>query len=142
MYSLTLILDGDGKQDDQHWSLHLSDPQVSANATATSTSTTIQTFTLSTSRLSITHDSASDPRDSPSYAASVHLSYVRSGDVARIEELAREVRLDRWRGWNCQDFVMELLGLLEEEGVVSVENVDYQKQKRRLVELLHCRNAQ
>lgn len=36
-------------------------------------------------------------------------------------KMAREkVKLNRWLGWDCQDLVMDLLEVMEGEGVVDV----------------------
>ncbi len=81
----------------------------------------------------------SDPRDSGSYRGMIYLTDVRTRDVQDIEEIARGLRLNRFSGWNCQDFVKDLLEALEDEAIIDPSDDEYQEQKDRLRRLLHRR---
>jgi hypothetical protein len=69
----------------------------------------------------------------------IYLTDVRTADVPEIEEIAPGLRLNRYTGWNCQDFVMDLLAALEDEAIIDPNDNEYQEQKDRLRALLHRR---
>jgi hypothetical protein len=135
--SLCIILDGDGKQDDQHWALNISNQLQSL--------LTIQVLSLATWRLDIITPTSTtpnnDPSHSPSYAGTIPLTHVKAFDLPRIEQLARQLEMGRWPGWNCQDYVMDLLGALEKEGVIKERDGDYQGGIGRLRGILHCQHG-
>lgn len=81
----------------------------------------------------------SDPRDSGSYRGMIYLTDVKTRDVQDIEEIARGLHLNRFFGWDCQDFVMDLLKALEDEVIIDPNDNEYQEQKHRLRRLLHRR---
>ncbi len=135
--SLCIILDGDGRQDDQHWALNVSNQVQSL--------LTIQALSLATWRLDIITSTGTtpenDPSHLPSYAGTIPLTHVKASDLPRIGQLARQLEMDRWPGWNCQDYVIDLLGALEKEGVIEERDGDYESRKRRLRGILHCRHG-
>ncbi len=92
--SLCIILDGDGRQDDQHWALNISNHLQSL--------LTIQALCLATWRLDIITPTGStpgnDPRHSPTYAGTIPLTHVKASDLPRIEQLARQLEMGRWPG--------------------------------------------
>ncbi|KAJ5163765.1 uncharacterized protein N7500_005595 [Penicillium coprophilum] len=57
-------------------------------------------------------------------------------DVAKIdsiESVASQVTVhNEIRGWNCQDYVLDLLEALEKEGIVNSKDASYKKQKSLL----------
>ena len=83
--------------------------------------------------------SNSDPRDSGSYQGMFYLTDVRTRDVQDIEDIARGLHLNRYFGWNCQDFVMDLLKALEDEAIIDPNDNEYKELKDRLWRLLHRR---
>jgi hypothetical protein len=115
---------GDGQQDDQHWALYIENV------------TLVQAMSLRRWSVNVRN---SDPRDSGSYRDMIYLTDVRTRDVQDIEEIAHGLRLNRFSGWNCQDFVMDLLEALEDEDIIDPNDNEYQQQKDRLRRLLHRR---
>lgn len=60
-----------------------------------------------------------DPRDSSSYQGMFYLTGVRIGDFQDSESIAHQLRMNRFSGWNCQDYVMDLPSGREEEGIID-----------------------
>ena len=121
---LFVAVHGDGRQDDQHWALYIENI------------TLVQAMSL---RFWSVNVSNSDPRDSESYRGMIYLTDVRTRDVQDIERIACGLRLNRYFGWNCQDYVMDLLDALEDEAVINPDDNEYQEQKDRLRRMLHRR---
>jgi hypothetical protein len=115
---------GDGHQDDEHWALYIENV------------TLVQAMSLRRWYVDVRNR---NPRDSGSYRGMIYLTDVRTADVPEIEEIAPGLRLNRYTGWNCQDFVMDLLAALEDEAIIDPNDNEYQEQKDRLRALLHRR---
>ncbi|KAK2792122.1 hypothetical protein FQN51_001917 [Onygenales sp. PD_10] len=76
---------------------------------------------------------ANNPRNNPALHQLVYLCEVGVGDVERVREVAGSVRIrNDVRGWNCQDFVLEVLGGLEGVGVIEGGEGGYMGRKEGL----------
>ncbi|WEW58266.1 hypothetical protein PRK78_003734 [Emydomyces testavorans] len=69
--------------------------------------------------------------DARLYDTLVELFYVCDVDVARmndVKQIAEQLPIrDSVAGWNCQDYVLDLLKALEGEGLVDGEEEGYRK---------------
>jgi hypothetical protein len=103
---LVVVLEGDSREDDQHWSLRLPGHLH------------IQALSLATWRLDvIAQPDMTDPTVSQEYWGSIHLPDVAWYEVCRIQAIARGITLNEGRdGWNYQASIMELLAELERNG--------------------------
>ncbi|KAJ5105242.1 hypothetical protein NUU61_002589 [Penicillium alfredii] len=73
-----------------------------------------------------------DARRSKSLVELVHLCNVDVAKISEIKAVAGQVIVrNESRGWNCQDYVLELLEALEEKGLVGGD-VHYFEQKAYL----------
>lgn len=60
----------------------------------------------------------------------VYLCDVDVTEISSIETVASRVTVhSEIRGWNCQDYVLDLLDALENEGIVYKEDAGYKSQK-------------
>ncbi|KAJ5513949.1 hypothetical protein N7463_003501 [Penicillium fimorum] len=68
----------------------------------------------------------------------VELLHLYDMDVAKINTIktvASQVTVhNEIRGWNCQDYVLDLLEALEKEAIVNSKDASYKKQKNLLHE--------
>lgn len=72
-------------------------------------------------------------RQSHSISDVFQLCDVDTSLVGRVKEIARAVPIrNNVEVWNCQDYVLDLLELLEEANVVPRENARYQTRKKEL----------
>ena len=61
------------------------------------------------------------------------LCEVDSSKLSSIKEIARKVPIrNEVSGWNCQDFVLDVLEALEGEGIIDGGNEEYVKCKKEL----------
>lgn len=71
-----------------------------------------------------------DIRTSSALVELVYLCDVDKTKIGSIETVARKVTVQsEIKGWNCQDYVLDLLDALENEAIVDKEDVGYQNQK-------------
>lgn len=74
-----------------------------------------------------------DVRQSPTLVELIHLCDVDDAKASTIKALASGVNLkSESPGWNCQDYVLDLLGILEAKKIVKGDE-DYLKQKAHVV---------
>lgn len=60
----------------------------------------------------------------------VYLCDVDVAEISSIETVASKVTVhSEIRGWNCQDYVLDLLDALENEEIVDKEDAGYKSQK-------------
>lgn len=121
---LYAALYGDGRQDDQHWALWVENKGV------------IQALSLASWRVQVAP--GVNPRNSGSFSSLMYLGDVEASDWDRMGQIANTVRLNPRAGWNCQDYVMDLLGALEHQRVITTTN-EYEEYKDRLRQQLHRR---
>ena len=63
------------------------------------------------------------------------LCSVRASNIEDIKKIAREVEIkNQYPGWNCQDYVLELLDALEEARIIDGRDTAHKKQKSKLCE--------
>ncbi|OAX80546.1 hypothetical protein ACJ72_05117 [Emergomyces africanus] len=60
----------------------------------------------------------------------IHLCDVDTSDINTITEVARTATIhNEFPGYNCQDYVLELLDGLEEKNIIDASNENYRKSK-------------
>ncbi|KGO70380.1 hypothetical protein PITC_014930 [Penicillium italicum] len=75
-----------------------------------------------------------DVRQSERLVELLPLYDVNVAEINSIKTVASQVTIhNEIRGWNCQDYVLDLLEALEKEAIVNSEDARYKKQK----DLLH-----
>lgn len=58
---------------------------------------------------------------------------IDTSKLSSIKEIAKNLPVrNEISGWNCQDFVLDVLEALEEEGIIEGGNKDYAKRKEEL----------
>lgn len=73
---------------------------------------------------------ARDARRSASLVELVYLCGVNVTKISAIKSAASKVIVhNEVRGWNCQDYVLDLLDALEKEAIVSNQDAGYRNQK-------------
>lgn len=76
----------------------------------------------------------SDARQSRSLSELVYLCDVPESKVSAIKDLAKNAPIhNEHKGYSCSDYVLELLGILEEEKIIDVEDKEYVKNKKALM---------
>ncbi|GIK00058.1 hypothetical protein Aspvir_004073 [Aspergillus viridinutans] len=71
-----------------------------------------------------------DARNSQSLVELVYLCDVDVAKANRIRDVARKIPVhNEISGWNCQDYVLDLLNALENDGVLNSDDADYTEQK-------------
>ncbi|PGH04720.1 hypothetical protein AJ79_06999 [Helicocarpus griseus UAMH5409] len=76
-----------------------------------------------------------NPRDNPGLEQLYHLCDIDTADAGKVRDVAGQLKIrNEVKGWNCQDFVLDLLEALEEKGIVDTERGDgrYGERKERL----------
>ncbi|KAJ5468089.1 hypothetical protein N7475_005841 [Penicillium sp. IBT 31633x] len=72
-----------------------------------------------------------DSRNSEGLVELIPLCDVDLAEITCIKTIASQVTIHNdIRGWNCQDYVLDLLEALEKQQVVDSKDTTYQKQKR------------
>ncbi|KAJ5773546.1 hypothetical protein N7457_008442 [Penicillium paradoxum] len=72
-----------------------------------------------------------DSRHSEGLVELVLLCDVNVANITSIKTIASQVTIhNEIRGWNCQDYVLDLLDALEKHAVVNGEDAAYQRQKK------------
>lgn len=62
-----------------------------------------------------------------------HIFDIEESQAGEIERCAEAIPVrNEVKGWNCQDYVMDLLGELEREGLVDSEDGGYMQRKKAL----------
>jgi hypothetical protein len=75
------------------------------------------------------------PTNSRRHRRNIFLDTITVNDVAAFVRLFGAAEVDNDTSeWDCQDFVMELLEALEEEGVLDPDDEDYKANKELLKE--------
>lgn len=75
----------------------------------------------------------SDPRQSSSLVELLSLCQVDTSSLGEIEELAGTAKIhNEFDGYNCQDYVLDLLKALENEGIIDKQDKNYRKQRGKL----------
>ncbi|GJP97641.1 hypothetical protein CBS147343_6682 [Aspergillus niger] len=75
----------------------------------------------------------SDARESADLLGLVHLCDVANSHANAIEDAAENMTIhNEAPGYNCQDYVLELLDDLEERGFIDKEDADYRKNRMAL----------
>ena len=73
------------------------------------------------------------PEQSTRYQRSIFIYKINPLDVPSLKEKVSSVKLQNdVVHWNCQDYVMETLDLLEEECIIDGEDKSYIKTKKEL----------
>lgn len=76
----------------------------------------------------------SDARESKSLSEMVELCRLNAEQVERTKEIAESVTIrNDVDVWNCQDYVIDLPRLLENEGIAPRDKRIYSKKKRELL---------
>ncbi|KAJ6014861.1 hypothetical protein N7540_009452 [Penicillium herquei] len=74
-----------------------------------------------------------DPRDSETFSELIHLCDVPVSHIAPIDQAAEEAEEaevhNEFAGYNCQDYVLELLDDLEARKLLNGKDTQYKKQK-------------
>ena len=64
----------------------------------------------------------------------IHLCGVPISNIAAIDEAAEQAPIhNQYPGYNCQDYVLELLDDLEERSLIDGEDEKYQRQKALVI---------
>ena len=63
---------------------------------------------------------SSDARKSQSIKQLVGLDYIHKDNIGHLRYHASKLSLNISHGWNCQDFVIDLIEKAEEEGLIEV----------------------
>lgn len=72
----------------------------------------------------------SDARKSARLFELIHLYDVDVSKIGAIKTAAaNEVVHNEFPGYNCQDYVLELLDTLEKQGIIDGKNADYKRKK-------------
>jgi hypothetical protein len=68
----------------------------------------------------------SNPRESTRLAEMVYLCDVDASDIPAIKDAAENAVIhNESPGYNCQDYVLELLDALEEHGIIDNSDANY-----------------
>jgi len=74
-----------------------------------------------------------NPRDAQDLLELVYLCELDADQLGSIKDIAKRVPVrNEIAGWNCQDFVLDLLDALEDDGVIDAGNEAYVKRKENL----------
>lgn len=77
----------------------------------------------------------SDAAASSKISEMVSLCTVPASKIGAIKEAARKAPIhNEYPGYNCQDYVLDLLDDLEAKGIVDEHDAEYKKQKKILKE--------
>ncbi|OJJ42143.1 hypothetical protein ASPZODRAFT_137455 [Penicilliopsis zonata CBS 506.65] len=72
----------------------------------------------------------SDARKSATISELIHMCDVPASNITAIKEAARNAPIhNEHPGYNCQDYILELLDDLEKEGIIDETDPDYQMKK-------------
>lgn len=72
----------------------------------------------------------SNARESASLLELIHLCDVSASKIDAIKNVAAEAPIfNQYPGYNCQDYVLELLSDLEKRGIIDGREAMYQRQK-------------
>ena len=72
----------------------------------------------------------SDPRESDTLEELIHLCDVPVSKINAIKDTARNAPIhNEYPGYNCQDYVLDLLDDLEEKGIIDKKDKKYQQKK-------------
>lgn len=72
----------------------------------------------------------SNPRTSEGLLELIYLCHVPVDNIGAIDQAAEGATIhNEYPGYNCQDYVLELLGDLERKGLIDGGDVRYRKQK-------------
>ena len=65
----------------------------------------------------------------------VYLCHVPNSSISAIQNAAREVVIhNEFPGYNCQDYVLELLDILEQKGLINGTDAGYERRKQTVVD--------
>jgi hypothetical protein len=105
----------------KHWSLFLDGPKKADK----------RIFHVMGSDGNFRYDTKNtNARRSQSLLELVYLGEVKASDADRIEDIARRLPVqNNMSGWNCQDYVLDLLEALEEAGIIDGEDSNYKGKK-------------
>ena len=105
----------------KHWGLFISGP-TDADLTILQImgSSTNYRFEMGTS----------DPRKSDTLSELIYLYDVPLSKITAIKEAAKTAPIhNEAKGYNCQDYVLDLLEDLERKGIIDGDDMNYRKQK-------------
>ena len=72
----------------------------------------------------------SDPRESDTLEELIHLCDVPVSKINAIKDTARNAPIhNEYPGYNCQDYILELLDDLEAKRIIDGKDVSYKKKK-------------
>ena len=72
----------------------------------------------------------SDARNSASLAELIEMCVVPASNIRAIKEAGRKTTIaNEYPGYNCQDYVLDLLDVLEAKGIIDGDDENYQKKK-------------
>lgn len=72
----------------------------------------------------------SDPRESDTLEELIHLCDVPVSKMDAIKDAARNAPIhNEYPGYNCQDYVLDLLDDLEDKGIIDKRDKKYQQKK-------------
>ncbi|KAK2755674.1 hypothetical protein FQN54_005823 [Arachnomyces sp. PD_36] len=75
----------------------------------------------------------SDARDSETVQEVIYLQDVKVSDIPAIKEAGKNAVIhNEFPGYNCQDYVIELLTELEEQGIVDGGDEEYIQRKEKV----------
>lgn len=75
----------------------------------------------------------SNARESATLFEMVHICDVDPSMIRAIKDTAKKAVIhNESPGYNCQDYVLELLDALEEKDIIDGNNADYKRKKRAL----------
>lgn len=74
-----------------------------------------------------------DPRNSQNFIRMIFMDTVSPGDIATVQDVARTTKIDNETvEWDCQEYVLDMLEILEEECVVGGDEKTYKDAKKEL----------
>jgi hypothetical protein len=74
-----------------------------------------------------------DPKNSQSFIRMIFMDTVSPADVATVEDVARTTKIDNETvEWDCQEYVLDMLEILENECVVDDDDEIYKDAKKEL----------
>ena len=77
--------------------------------------------------------STADPRASPDLLELIHMSDVSIRNISTIQQIAESLPIrNEYPGYNCQDYVLELLDELEVKQIIDGTNMIYKGKKMEL----------
>ena len=75
----------------------------------------------------------SDARNSDAILELIHMWNVKVSDISAIKEAGKNAVIhNESPGYNCQDYVIELLDELEAQGIIDGENGEYENRKENV----------